>query len=98
MQDVVLEEDSRELAADVQAKHGTTATTLACLIQLTQTLLRQFGQQHRVDVSPLLEAQRLLVLNWLETREIDKTIDVTAALASLKRAGEALAYLGNAVT
>lgn len=87
-----LKDETQRLATGLKTNYGDTALSVACLLHLTTSLVRQFGQANNSNVEPLLDLQRMMVLNWISDRSIS-LIEVTEALQSITQAGETLAYL-----
>lgn len=72
-----------ELAAwRIRREHGADATTVACLVQVTECLFGHHAQAHRVSLEPLLSAQRECIEAWLDARGLT-WVDVDAARRAL---------------
>ena len=87
-----LHDETQRLAAGLKSNHGDAAMSVACLLHLNTSLLRQFGQANGTNVEPLLGLQRKMMLNWISDRGIS-LLEITDALRSLAQAGETLGYL-----
>lgn len=55
----------------IRREHGADATTVACLVQVTECLFGHHAQLHRVNLEPLLSAQRECIDAWLDVRGLD---------------------------
>ena len=79
-----------ELAAwRIRREHGADTTTVACLVQVTDGVFDHHAQAHRVDLEPLLSAQRECIDAWLDARGLT-WVDVDAARRALGVAAAAV--------
>jgi hypothetical protein len=82
------------LADSLNHRHGGATTAVATLVYVTTCLFTHYGEQHRVDLMPLLAVQRHAVGVFLEREGVGGgTLD--AALADLARANGTVAYLAS---
>ena len=82
------------LADDLNHRHGGSTTAVAVLIYVTTYLFTHYGEDHGVDLMPLLAVQRRVVDVFLAGQGLGSgTLD--AALADLARANGTVAYLAS---
>lgn len=82
------------LSANLNHRHGGSTTAVAVLIYVTTCLFTHYGEDHGVDLMPLLAVQRRAVDVFLAGQGLGSgTLD--EALADLARANGTVAYLAS---
>ena len=93
MCDTINDEIGR-LAVCLNHRHGGTTSAVATLVYVTTCLFTHYGEQHKVDLIPLLAVQRRAVDVFMEREGVGgSTLDAT--LAWLYRANGTVAYLAS---
>ena len=68
----------------IRREHGADATTVACLIQVTECLFNHHAEQNRVELDSLLSAQRECIDSWLTLKSLSWS-DIDAARRALSK-------------
>lgn len=87
-------QELNSLASTMRHDHGLQLSELACMAYLSRRLLTQFSEQHRVDLSRLLDWQQQVLFGYTAGRGIPET-DMRGAIEALERAGATVAYLSS---
>lgn len=80
------------LAHRLQSSFGTTETAVACLVHLSESMLRRLADQHDSNLEPLIHLQRRMAKAWCGQHDVgcDR---VRSAVQGLKQAGSIAGYL-----
>lgn len=82
------------LTASLNHRHGGSTTAVAVLIYVTTCLFTHYGEDHGVDLTPLLAVQRRAVGDFLIGQGVGGA-EVDEALVDLARANGTVAYLAS---
>ena len=89
-----LNDEIGRLADSLNHRHGGTTAAVATLVYVTTCLFTHYGEDHGVDLMPLLAVQRRAVDVFLAGQGLGSG-KLDAALADLARANSTVAYLAS---